>query len=243
MKIKLIFSSAVALMALSSSAAYAFDWNGFYMGLTGGYGTGTMNVTGTGYDPELASTVFTGSDSFTMDGALAGGQVGVNMSMGNGLVLGAVGDLSWTDIKGSLCIEGGIPGTCSGSSGDSYLNANMDWLGTARGILGFANGNYMVYGTAGAAWAGVTGTVSNIDGSSDPTRSDSKTYMGFAVGAGAQMMVTDNMSIGAEYLYVDLGKQNYSWPTPTPTVSGNYDISGSGSLTANIIRASVLFHY
>jgi outer membrane immunogenic protein len=238
---------AVALFALAAGAAQAADvsapqgpnWSGFYVGLTGGYGWGNGSFDGQALAaPEDYSVINYMSDSFPMQGALLGGKVGLDAEVSNNVVIGLVGDVSWTNINGKLCIEGGV-GSCDGSPDDSYLNANIDWLGTARGRLGFASGNTLFYGTGGLAFGNVNTNVTNIEGGNDPTRYDSNMHVGWTIGAGAEMKLSEKMSVGAEYLYVDLGSKEYKYLSP----DGGADVIGVGSVTANIVRASLNYHF
>lgn len=89
-----------------SPTPIAFNWSGFYFGGHGGYGFG--------------------SGAFT-DGAVIGGQVGVNVQFNN-FVLGAEGDGSWVD-----------------------WGAN-NAVGTARLRGGLAFDRFLAYGTGGVAF-------------------------------------------------------------------------------------------
>src|SRR5262249_19946744 len=82
----------------------------------------------------------------------------------------------------------------------------MTWLATFRGRAGFAVDRILFYGTAGVA----VGQVNNSWGWDfvSPIRnsfSASETRAGYAAGGGIEVMVTQNTSLRAEYLHVDLG--------------------------------------
>ena len=155
-----------------------FTWNGFYVGLNAGYGFGHSKWTDT------VTQVSTGS--FTVKGPLAGGTVGYNLQLG-GFVVGLEGDFDWSNIKGSTttCI-----GTCQTSN---------NWLGTARGRIGYAFDRFLPYFTAGAAFGDVKGTVVGVG-------EFKATKVGWAGGVGGEYAFMDNWSVKIEYLYVDLGK-------------------------------------
>ncbi len=130
-------ASAADMPMRSASApmmAPGYNWSGLYIGVNGGYGTGT--VAG-GLFPTL------GSSNPTISGGLVGGQIGYNFQFGN-WVLGIEADYDWAGINGS--------GTVAGS------NVKVTSLGTARGRLGYAWDRVLVYGTGGFAWAGATGS-------------------------------------------------------------------------------------
>lgn len=158
-----------------------FTWNGFYVGLNGGYGFGSSRWTDT------VTQVSTGG--FDVSGGMIGGTIGYNMQLG-GFIFGFEGDLDWSNIKGSTttnCI-----GTCETSN---------TWLGTARARVGYAFDRFLPYLTAGAAFGGVKGTVAGFG-------SFSETQVGWTGGGGLEYAFVDNWTAKIEYLYADLGKAN-----------------------------------
>ncbi len=192
-----IFLAAPALAADPMTAAPAwdenippydveFDWSGYYAGVSGGYARGTVTTTG-----DISGTV----TEVPVSGALLGATVGANWQMGH-FVLGAEGDLSWSNASGSA--------TCTAAPAYS-CNAEIDWLGTVRGRAGFALDKVLVFATGGLAVAQGSGTV-------DPafpglTSEFSDTFMGWTVGGGVEVAVSETMSIKAEYNYLDLGSR------------------------------------
>jgi outer membrane immunogenic protein len=171
----------------------------------------------------------------SLEGYLLGVQAGIDLPMSDSVVLGLVGDVSWANIAGDSCVEQ-TDVTCSeiDQTGHSRLEANIDWLATLRARLGVDVGGVLLYGTAGVAMADVSATVTNYDGTNDADGSAS--HYGYAVGVGADFDVADNLTVGVEYLYVDLGAADYSFDAPVGDV-------GSASLTSNILRASVKMHF
>jgi outer membrane immunogenic protein len=91
---------------LTAPTLIAFNWTGFYFGAHGGYGFGKAPF---------------------VDGAVAGGQVGVNWQR-DAFVIGVEGDGSWVDWTGA------------------------DAVGTIRLRGGFAFDRFFVYATGGAAF-------------------------------------------------------------------------------------------
>jgi outer membrane immunogenic protein len=82
------------------------------------------------------------------------------------------------------------PGTCE---------TKNDWLGTARGRIGYAGwNNWLPYLTAGAALGDIKAT--------SPIGSANKMKVGWTAGLGVEYALWTNWSVKAEYLYVDLGK-------------------------------------
>jgi outer membrane immunogenic protein len=76
-----------------------------------------------------------------VSGGLVGGTVGFNYQLGS-IVLGLEGDIDWSGISGS--------GSCV--AGTLSCQTTNDWLGTARGRIGYAFNQVLPYVTGGAAF-------------------------------------------------------------------------------------------
>lgn len=207
----------------------SFDWSGFYAGVHGGYGSGGVDYTA--YIPDAISGPDTREESFGVEGWFGGAQAGFNSQM-DGFVLGVEGDVSLRGISGrGEPIDPSNPAT-------SYARFDVDWMSTLRGRAGFAADRFLLYGTAGVAFAGVTGGVTNAEGEGDD-RSDSVTYTGWVVGAGAEAAVTDNISLKAEYLYSHFGTQHYNFGD----FYGTGDLEADAALDMHTIKAGLNFHF
>ena len=230
---------AAAAIAMFAGAAQAADysapdspsWTGGYIGVVGGYGWGDSDFDADTVLPAPSDPV---SGSIDVEGFLLGAQAGYDFDIGNGLVLGVAGDMSWSGIDGDTCVE---DGGCDGSPDDSFASADVNWLATVRARAGFTTGSMLIYGTGGLAIADADASITNVEGLGDPTRSDSNTHFGWVIGAGAEFKVTENMSLGAEYLHVDLGSEEYSFPGP------NVGIASDSDLTLDIVRASLNYRF
>lgn len=176
------WNTAPATSPMYSSTS-AVDWNGFYAGVNGGYTWGTTTV-----NPAIVNT------NNNSSGWTAGAQAGFNADMG-GLVIGAEGDLQWANLAYSE--PAAVPGT---------FEAKLDMFGTVRARAGGTFGQVMPYVTLGAAFG--RGTAQIVNGG--VTTSQSATHFGWTAGLGIEAKATDNISVKAEYLYVDLGGQNYN---------------------------------
>ena len=76
-----------------------YNWTGLYVGVNGGYGTGTQ-------DPlTLVSGRFDRA-SFDISGGMFGGTMGAQIQQGY-VVLGLEGDLDWANMKGNGIIKSG----------------------------------------------------------------------------------------------------------------------------------------
>jgi len=189
------------------SSTSVTDWNGFYAGVAGGYGWGTATTS-----PAIANT----NNSST--GWYAGAQAGFNADMG-GLVIGGEGDLQWTNL-----------GYNEPAAGGGTFEGKLDMFGTIRARAGGTFGQVMPYVTLGAAFG--RGTAQVINGG--VTTSQNATHFGWTAGVGIEAKATDNISVKAEYLYVDLGSQTYGG-----LPGGARDVGHKFS----VIRAGVNYHF
>ncbi|BCJ90131.1 membrane protein [Terrihabitans soli] len=162
----------------------AHDWAGGYVGVNAGYGWGEFDADG---PATLDDPTYSG------DGALGGFQIGYNKQLGT-VVIGVEGDLQATNIEEST------------TGGGATTTTSLDWFSTARGRVGYAfdQTGTLVYGTAGLAIGGVETSVSGAGGGSDD-----QVLTGFAAGAGVEQSIADNLSLKAEYLYVDLQEKAF----------------------------------
>lgn len=97
------------------------------------------------------------------------------------------------------------------------------WFGTLRGRVGYAMNNVLFYGTGGLAYGGLKGESFWL--------SESHTHLGWTVGLGLELGITQNWSAKAEYLYVDLTDKAY-------TITGT-----NNGLESNILRFGVNYRF
>ena len=116
-------------------------------------------------------------DDADVEGGIIGGQVGVN-GQWNWFVLGAEADGS------AVLTEDG--------------DAGANWLASARLRAGVGLDRVLLYGTGGIGFAEFETESYNGDG-------DGVVGVGWVAGGGAEFMVTDNVTIGAEYLHYEFG--------------------------------------
>jgi len=109
------------------------------------------------------------------------------------------------------------------ADGFEAISSKTDWLATLRGRLGVTWGNWLFYGTGGAAWGRINTTLglnclgdgcgSTSTAALATSSSSSTTASGWVAGLGAEWMLATNWSVRAEWLHVDLGSINDSLPT------------------------------
>ena len=186
----------------------AFSWTGFYIGVSGGF---AFNQDDPSYSyrnvPSDVLSRLPTSAKLDADGGLIGGTVGYNKQFGE-VVLGIEGDFSGTDF-GETAVHN-VPGDASIDFPPLKFRTEyqMDWLSTVRGRAGVTFDRWLLYGTAGLAFAKVSldssVTVGNppmgaLTGSEDTTKS------GWTAGGGGAVAITPHISLKAEALYYDLG--------------------------------------
>jgi outer membrane immunogenic protein len=205
----------------------AYNWTGFYVGVNAGYGWSDPTVSFVPNDVNaLASTcggAFGGTCALPMSydirGALGGLQAGYNWQMSRWL-LGVETDIDAAGIKGS----GTNPAFSLGGTPSNFLETQkVDWFGTARARLGFLpTANLLLYGTGGFAYGRVVENTSlnssagtNVGtgpfsffcttGPNCFVGSSSRIATGWTAGAGFEYAFWKNVSVKAEYLFVNLG--------------------------------------
>jgi len=265
---------SVALMALMTSPAVAADlpfkspqstaapvpnWTGFYVGLNAG---GTLARSGdpstsasclaapgfaTPYFgcPDALAVAAGGTGSMSKAAFIGGAQAGYNWQV-NAVVLGGEADFDSFHVRLSRTGSGVLP-TLGGPFAIT-TSASTDWLFTARGRIGWAFDNLLLYGTGGLAETYLNASNSYTDaglGGGGPGAgawNASATKFGWTAGAGLEWALKRNWSVKAEYLFVKFGSINASGVVVN---SGGYGsaISTSTDLTANIARAGVNYKF
>lgn len=187
-------------------------WTGFYVGGQLGYAFGgdvfeddpfvaSIDTNGDGIiDAADGSFAFTREDD---EGFEAGIYVGADVQI-DGFVLGVIGDLNYIDLDGQVRVVDN-----AGPTDVFTATADLDWYATLRGRAGYAIGNFLPYVHGGLAYSNV-----EIDGAYDHDDnpltaavavSGDDDLWGYAVGAGVEALVMENVSVKAEYQYTNLG--------------------------------------
>lgn len=135
------------------------------------------------------------------DGNVIGGiRAGYDAQLGGGFLVGALGEISLTDLDTNGPVR---------PDDDTYeLGAKIKRLGSVRAKLGYASGNLAVYGTAGLAFANIKHHMEDIDGSSEGyDRKGDRS--GVAFGLGAAFAINANSRIGFEVNQYDFGSRKH----------------------------------
>lgn len=210
--------------------APVYNWSGFYIGVNGGYGFASGNTTVT-----VTSLPGAVNGTGNLSGGVAGGQIGFNWQM-NSVVLGLEVDGDWSGQSKTDTIGCGIAG-CSIS--ESF---KIPWFATARARAGWAFDRVLVYGTGGAAWMGVTDTLTASAGGVTATLLNvSDTPVGWTAGGGVEVAFSPNWTARAEYLFMQ------TKPTGTAAVpvvlGGGGTVTETATISDSIVRAGVNFKF
>ena len=201
-----------------------FTWTGAYFGINAGYAyteADTVRTVGIG---ALQANVTNGlrreAVPLAQDGFTAGGQVGYNYQFtpGSGIVVGLEADAAYTDLNRRRTESIFLPAFNANQLTNTY-RADLSFLGTVRGRIGYAFDRFLVYGTGGFAYGDVTQTVAFQTGVPQTYFGNrSRIETGYAYGGGVEYaMPTDSflnvfksnaVTVKAEYIRYDLGSRN-----------------------------------
>lgn len=189
-----------------------YDWTGISIGVMGSANAlqGRYNATQICDNP--ATPVI--EPCPVIDPEMSGIGYGIGFKAGadyqfDNIVVGIVGD--WT--FGDQLADNDDPVEAT------YLN--MPNFATIRGRAGFAHDRTLIYATAGLAAAEME--FGALIGPGSVNDSQSKWTYGFTVGGGIEHALTDNISLGLEYLYVNFDKTNH-FLTDGGFTSGNVEM-------------------
>jgi outer membrane immunogenic protein len=178
-----------------------YNWSGFYIGgnLGGKWADHGGDIS---LDQFVAVTplgIF-GTGGNGSEGAfVGGGQIGFNWQAG-GWVFGVEGDFQATSAERTFVCCGPVAAAVLIPPfvlGDTITVSN-DWQASIRGRLGYAWDRFLVYGTAGVAFANLEASVF-LPGALIASASD--TLTGWTAGGGIEFGLWDNWSLGVEYRF------------------------------------------
>jgi outer membrane immunogenic protein len=220
------------------------NWSGFYLGVHAGWGWTTN-------DPATANTLlnlpgfpvgpFQAPASFDLssNGPIFGGQIGYNKQFG-AWVFGIEGDVTRSRLKGTgsatavmLPPFGNILVPTVSPGPPTTMEKDANWLATIRGRIGHIWGPALIYFTGGVAFANVDYKANLTDflgfacnntfpftGCTFPA-AFSKTKTGWTIGGGSEVMLTQNWTVRAEYLFYKFdGESTSVGAVGTPALAG-----------------------
>jgi high affinity Mn2+ porin len=208
----------VAIPTQASPAAY--DWTGFHVGDHLGYATGASGWSATTVGtagPTIAGSLdlFNTYDMFKGTGSYFGGlQAGYDAMLPSRLLVGIETDVSFPNvIAGSQTLS-------SMSVGQASYAEAVELSGTARGRIGYAFNDWLVYATGGLAWSFDQLTRTQLSGApaggtAAPGTVESLLMVprvGWVAGAGVEVALRSNWAARVEYLFTDFATRGVTFP-------------------------------
>ncbi len=177
----------------------AYSWSGLYIGGHLGYFWGRTRVEDNGVVAERNART---------EGVIGGAMIGYNWQLGPA-VFGVEGDVAWTKAHGTGTLPGEgedvlIPVITRGPN--SY---DLHWTSRARGRIGYAFQNLLVFAAGGLAVADLTFTEGTITTTFVPGPSGGGKYFGWSVGGGVEWGITPNLVSRVEYFYDNYAHKDY----------------------------------
>jgi outer membrane immunogenic protein len=158
------------------------QWCGLYFGVSGGYGGADFIANFDDSSPDADIRSF--SSKHSANSFLGGAHIGYNYQFGS-IVVGAETDISATGIKANA----------------NGVESTLPWFGTTRLRFGLLpTPDLLIYGTGGVAYGHVR--VGDVTGGSGVVATTPT--VGWTLGGGLEYKLVSNITIGAEYLHVDL---------------------------------------
>ena len=221
-----MFAPAKAADSLPMSANNS--WTGGYLGLHAGYGFGNSDWTFNNVGGGIWNNVPGDTVDYNADGILAGGQAGY-MWQQNNLVLGADVSISAGSINDKI--------TSPFFPASDNLETDIKTIALVQARVGWAQDNWLVYFQGGYAGADTEIKLTTIV-PGFVNESNSRWQNGWTAGAGFLMNIPniENISVGAEYSYIDLGSS-------THTLSANGAPSDSISVENKIHSLKLTLNY
>jgi opacity protein-like surface antigen len=204
-----LFGSVLAVSSLvaPSADAQTANWTGFYAGVHAG-NAATTNEWKTGSGGLAGADPFEGA--FTSGGLISGFQFGYNYQI-NRTVIGLEADAAFGDIEGGARCAVGI----------YVCDAKIDALGTITPRLGYAFGNLLVFGKAGAAWAHEKLNLEPTPGYGNTAAANGKGWrLGYTVGAGIEYAFSPALSAKVEYNFIEFNNGTLDLTDPAGGAAG-----------------------
>ena len=249
-----------ALLASNVSAhAQGYDWSGAYVGASVGGAWAD-----TGVSTELTNFWDFPSDQVDRDALLpllngrlngenvfGGVALGYNLQQSD-LVYGVEADVSFLNVDDSRTAFN-VPGIPAPQPYRIDTAAQVDWLTTFRGRIGWAFDRSLIYVTGGLA-VGRHEFSQHISqlvlpagfGTFDQQAAFQKTSWGWALGGGFEQALSERWSLKLQYLHVDLGShrvQSFGKCASLPGVCEVYSGSHKVDVKLDTVSASINYRF
>jgi outer membrane immunogenic protein len=230
-------AAAVIGAACQPAAAQppVFNWTGFYIGANGGYGWGEETRSADAGAAFLLFGAAAGSASVEPKGALLGGQLGYNLQSGN-FLFGVELQGNWADLN--------VSKTGVDTANDRW-ESRLSSLYIAAVRLGTVSGKHLTYVKGGFAGgelrsANFLNDAANCPGTGVCSFEAKKRYGGWMAGAGYELMISPNWTVGFEYNYIDLGSKNISGDVVGSVVPSTVNFKSEPRIHTLMLRMNFL---
>lgn len=221
-------------------------WGGFYVGAHAGAGLGSDGIQSMA-DP-AAGLIFGGFDPVTFGssaklGAVGGIQLGYNWQPAPAWLLGVEGDFSFASLHNSNSTApltaAAFTAIVPGSS--LSMSADVKWLSSIRGRVGYIWDNDLLYLTGGAAWKNTDFRSQLVALAPFVSQTNfNKTQSGWVLGGGVDRMLTANWIIGAQYLFYHFGTESAG---AVFTPGGTLPIAYTWKDNVHVLRADLAYKF
>jgi outer membrane immunogenic protein len=186
----------MAVKAMPMAPPVVYTWTGCYIGASGG-GVWAHKV----WNDRDQFSRFNGLNraDHTADGGMVGGQIGCDYQFGR-FVIGIEGSYHWVDASV----------TNPDLQGPAFFRNTTDvtGLGTITGRAGYAvMDQALIYVRGGVAFERDRYTITSVTANL-PFATGGEDRTGGLIGVGFEYMFTKNLSVFAEYDYIDMGSRN-----------------------------------
>jgi high affinity Mn2+ porin len=211
--------------AISYSNAGAYNWNGFYAGVHLGVAWGSNNWTQQPDGLAGSFNLFQRPDAFSEFGSWFGGvQAGYNYMLANRLVVGVTADTSAPSFQNLNGLSiGGTSTFVSPTLGRESLSETVLDMGTVRGRIGYAPGDWLFYATGGLAWTYDQLTVNQL-ANGGTTDMPFLWRFGWVAGVGVELPFAPAWTAGLEYLYTHYGNSTVGFANAGQTYQSDLSV-------------------
>jgi outer membrane immunogenic protein len=163
---------------------------------------GGSNAFSTGFCNGTATSSINLGCANDKDGAEYFARLGYDKRMGN-FVVGAVIEGGRSEARDSVSGFSTTPASYS-------FSREADYQASARLRIGYTpGGGALFYVTGGGAYARLDNRFSTSNGANSFSNNGKTNGWGYAAGGGAEIMVTDNIAVGLEYLRTDIKDNDF----------------------------------
>jgi outer membrane immunogenic protein len=227
--------------------APAYNWSGFYGGVTAGGGMASLPVTDMDSSPVIGS--FLNGPALKSGGAVGGLHAGYNWQFAPSFLVGIEGDFNWSSFKAS---DTSCSGDCAAHINE-FASSRLDQFGTVRARFGLTADRTLVFVTAGPAWGHIKSLLTDLNcptaacatflgvpaGAATDAAANSSFHVGVALGTGVEYAASQNWIFRAEYMHLDFATKDTTFTDST----GNLivGVRARSTATADIARLGISY--